>query len=171
MAESDITPTHHNNSYVVPTYVLYVACVTEELLDCAKCGQTKARSAFYDLPHTKGPRRPCKECIRVDKRERYATQDGGRVSHAQVLREKYQLTPQQYDTMLKAQHGVCAICRRPETALGRGGVPKRLTVDRDQRTGSVRKLLCQRCHQVARAAEENPDLLDTVRYYLLSHRR
>jgi hypothetical protein len=63
--------------------------VTDELVLCGKCGQTKPRSAFYDLRHTTNPRRPCKACIAEDKRTRYAAAGGDRVSHAQVLREKY----------------------------------------------------------------------------------
>ncbi|MDG4768665.1 hypothetical protein O7632_31940, partial [Solwaraspora sp. WMMD406] len=63
---------------------------------CRKCGETKPRVAFYDQPHSTLPRRPCKACILTDKRARYAAGDGDRVSHAQVLREKYNLTSAQY---------------------------------------------------------------------------
>ncbi|WP_127500873.1 endonuclease domain-containing protein [Actinoplanes solisilvae] len=143
----------------------------DELVYCGKCGETKPRSAFYSLQHSTAPRRPCKACLLADKRARYATQDGDRISHAQVLREKYNLTPRQYEAMLKAQQGLCAICRKPETARGRGGAPRRLAVDHDHRTGEIRKLLCQRCNLVTWAVEENPDLLDAIRYYLLSYQR
>ena len=145
--------------------------MAEELVHCAKCGETKPRDAFYDLRHTAAPRRPCKACILRDKRVRYAAQDGDRVSHAQVLREKYDLTPAEYDRMLAAQDGLCAICRKPETVRGRSGAPRRLAVDHDHRTGVVRKLLCHRCNLVTWAMEENPALLDTVRAYLQGHAR
>lgn len=71
--------------------------------------------------------------------------------------------------MLTAQGGVCAICRKPETTRGRSGAPRRLAVDRDHRTGAVRKLLCHRCNLVTWAVEENPGLLDLVRAYLDGH--
>ena len=141
-----------------------------ELVLCGRCGQTKPRSAFYDLRHTTQPRRPCKACISESKRTRYATNGGDRVSHAQVLREKYQLTPADYDAMLAQQDGLCAICGRPERVLGRGGKPRRLAVDHDHRTGAVRQLLCHRCNLVTWAVEENPALLDAVRAYLVKHR-
>lgn len=143
----------------------------EETVLCGRCGQTKLRSDFYDLRHTTDPRRPCKTCITTGKRARYATQDGDRASHAQVLREKYGLTPAQYDRMLAGQDGRCVICGESETTRGRGGKPRRLTVDHDHRTGAVRQLLCHRCTLVTWAVEEQPALLGLVRDYLRRHGR
>jgi len=131
----------------------------------------KPRDAFYNLPHAAGPRRPCKACIQRDKRARYATQGGDQVSHAQALRERYNLTPAEYDRMLVAQGGLCAICRQPETVRGRGGAPRRLAVDHDHRTGAVRELLCHRCNLVTWAVEENPNMLNAVLAYLNGHAR
>lgn len=141
----------------------------EELVLCGRCGQEKPRSAYYDLRHTTQPRRPCKTCIQDSKRARYASADGDRVSHAQVLREKYGITPAVYDAMMAEQHGVCAICGQPETARGRGGSPRRLAVDHDHRSGTVRQLLCHRCNLVTWAVQESPHVLDEVRAYLLRH--
>ena len=143
--------------------------MSEELVWCGKCGETKPRSAFYDQRHTTQPRRPCKTCLAEYKRGRYATSGGDRVSHAQVLREKYQITPADYDAMLADQDGVCAICGKPESVLGRGGTPRRLAVDHDHRTGAVRQLLCHRCNLVTWAVEDNPALLDAVHAYLAKH--
>ena len=142
----------------------------DELVHCGRCGETKPRTDFYNWKHTSAPRKPCKACITADKRVRYAANDGDRVSHAQVLREKYQLTPADYDRMLDRQEGLCAICRQPETVRGRGGRPRRLAVDHDHRTGAVRALLCHRCNLVTWAVEENPALLDAIRAYLDSRR-
>ena len=133
---------------------------------CERCGQTKPRSAFYDLRHTTQPRRPCKACISETERARYAAADGDRASHAQALREKYRLTPADYAALLADQHGVCG---QPETARGHGGAPRRLAVDHDHRTGQIRQLLCHRCNLVTRAAQDDPKLLDAVRVYLLRH--
>ncbi|MFY1694019.1 MULTISPECIES: endonuclease domain-containing protein [unclassified Solwaraspora] len=141
----------------------------DDVVFCRKCGQTKPRTAFYDQLHSALPRRPCKACILADKRARYATKDGDRVSHAQVLREKYNLTSAQYEQMLADQAGRCAICGQSETARGRGGAPRRLAVDHDHRSGVVRQLLCHRCNLVTWAVEENPALLDKVRAYLQTH--
>ncbi|WP_157240772.1 endonuclease domain-containing protein [Catenuloplanes japonicus] len=143
--------------------------MSDQHIQCRRCGEEKPRDEFYNLRHTTQPRMPCKECISVEKRARYAAAGGDRASHAQVLREKHNLTSAEYDRLLAAQDGLCAICRQEETARGRGGRPRRLAVDHDHRTGAVRQLLCHRCHQVTRAAEENPALLEAVRAYLLRH--
>ncbi len=143
--------------------------VPDQLIQCRRCGEEKLRDDFYNLRHTTQPRMPCKMCIKIEKRARYAAQEGGRVSHAQVLREKYNLTPAEYDRMLASQDGRCAICLQPETARGRGGQPRRLAVDHDRRSGVVRQLLCHRCNLVTWAVEENPALLDAVRAYLRRH--
>lgn len=139
-------------------------------MECGRCGETKPRSAFYDLRHTSRPRRPCRSCISETRRARYATPDGDRASHTQALRDKHQLTPGEYDAMLAAQDGTCAICRRPETVRGRGGTPRRLAVDHDHRTGAVRQLLCHRCNLVTGAVDDEPGLLDAVHAYLTRHR-
>jgi hypothetical protein len=141
----------------------------EERVSCRRCGEEKARGAFYTMSYTSAARQPCKECLTTEKRERYAATGGSRVSHAQVLREKYGLTPAQYQEMHDAQRGLCAICGQAETRRGSGGKPRRLSVDRDHRTGVVRQLLCGRCNTVTSAVEERPQLLDAVRAYLLRH--
>jgi hypothetical protein len=143
----------------------------EELVLCGRCGETKPRSAFYDQLHTSKPRRPCKVCLGRYERARYAAKEGGRISHAQVLREKHRLTPADYAAMLAEQGGLCAVCRQPEITRGRGGAPRRLAVDHDHRTGAVRQLLCHRCNLVTWAVAENPGLLDAVRLYLAKHDR
>ena len=50
------------------------------------------------------------------------------------------VTVEQYDAMLDAQGGGCAICGNPPKT-------RRLDVDHDHRTGKVRGLLCHRCNR------------------------
>lgn len=58
------------------------------------------------------------------------------------LKHRHGLTVEQYDAMLKAQNGVCAVCLEPPTT----GHNKRLHVDHDHATGKVRGLLCMHCN-------------------------
>ena len=53
---------------------------------------------------------------------------------------KYQISLDQYETLLHKQGGVCAVCRQ-SCATG-----KRLAVDHDHKTGVVRGLLCYSCN-------------------------
>lgn len=55
------------------------------------------------------------------------------------LLTQYNLTPAQYDEMLKAQDGHCAMC--PNEPASRV-----LAVDHDHQTGKVRALLCHTCN-------------------------
>jgi len=60
-------------------------------------------------------------------------------SHASRTKSTFGLTPEQYDAILAAQGGVCAIC-------GQRPVSKRLAVDHSHDTGDVRGLLCSKCN-------------------------
>lgn len=59
------------------------------------------------------------------------------------LKAKFGITPEDYDVMLRKQHGKCAVCRQPEKVVG-----KSLAVDHDHNTGKVRGLLCGSCNQL-----------------------
>lgn len=60
-------------------------------------------------------------------------------AHASRTKATYGLDAKEYEAILEAQGGVCAICtQRP--------VSKRLAVDHDHATGEVRGLLCSRCN-------------------------
>jgi hypothetical protein len=79
----------------------------------------------------------------------------------------------QYQQMFERQHGLCAICHKPETAefggvCGRG--IKRLAVDHDHNTGKIRGLLCQRCNNGIGQMDDNPDRLRAAAAYLEASR-
>lgn len=60
-------------------------------------------------------------------------------AHNAHLRSSYNLTYEEYEILLAAQGGTCAICD--------GGTSKRhFAVDHNHRTGQVRGLLCARCN-------------------------
>jgi hypothetical protein len=61
---------------------------------------------------------------------------------ASMLRQRYGITTQDYENMLKFQNGKCAICRK-EVSQSR-----RLCADHNHATGKVRGLLCPVCNSV-----------------------
>jgi hypothetical protein len=61
------------------------------------------------------------------------------------LKVKYGMTFEEYEALLKAQNGVCAVCQRPETVVLKKQVI-RLAVDHSHSTGKVRGLLCRNCN-------------------------
>ena len=95
-------------------------------------------------------RRENAERERVRKREWQAKWrvENPRGELAQRIR-KYGLTTEQYDELLVAQGGVCAVCAEPPA---RG----RLHVDHDHGTGRIRGLLCRRCNTGLYLLENEP---------------
>lgn len=83
------------------------------------------------------------------------------------------LTRDQYETLLVAQGGVCAICRQPETKRMRGGVVAlsadhdHSCCDRKRACGKcVRGLLCSRCNRVLGEMNDDIGLLASAIAYL-----
>jgi hypothetical protein len=64
------------------------------------------------------------------------------------LQRRYGIDAQEYDALLKEQGGVCAICKSPPSS-------KRLSVDHDHDTGTVRGLLCVRCNSRVEWTQDN----------------
>lgn len=81
-------------------------------------------------------------------------------SHARAIEKSFGITIKEYNALLKAQGGRCAICRC---------VPRsqRLAVDHNHQTGAKRGLLCKRCnHDLLGAAHDDVDLLRAAVAYL-----
>lgn len=80
-------------------------------------------------------------------------------SHERSVRRKYGLEPGEYDKMLAAQYGRCAIC-------GNKPVTIRLAVDHDHVTGKVRGLLCKRCNRALGLWEGDVDKMYSLIAYV-----
>lgn len=85
------------------------------------------------------------------------------------LRRTFGISLEEYNAMLAAQGGVCAICRQPERAM-RGGVSKNLAVDHDHITNKVRALLCSNCNPMIGYAGDDPVTLRAAAAYIENFR-
>jgi len=87
-------------------------------------------------------------------------------AHERRVQRTYGLKPGEYQAMLDAQDGRCAICgNRPVTI--------RLAVDHDHETGRVRGLLCKRCNRALGLWEGEIDKLNRLIHYvqaIIEHR-
>lgn len=120
---------------------------------CTACRQFKPESDFHR--HAKnGFQTACKPCsasrfahYQKQNRERHLQRLAKDPEYFRrfKLQSMYGITVEQYDAMLAAQGGLCAICRKPEVRKLRGRVA-RLVVDHCHATGKVRSLLCHRCN-------------------------
>jgi hypothetical protein len=88
-----------------------------------------------------------------------------RASRATRIKRKYGITIDQYEAMLAAQDGLCAICHRPERLVIKG-VTCTLAVDHDGETGRVRGLLCVNCNMLIGGAHHDPAILEAAIAYL-----
>lgn len=81
---------------------------------------------------------------------RYSTAERARKRDA-FLRRRYGISSAEYDAMVRAQDGRCAICERvpnPPQHSKRGAPFAALHVDHDHASGRVRRLLCNDCNRV-----------------------
>ncbi|TMG36319.1 MAG: hypothetical protein E6H92_10035 [Chloroflexi bacterium] len=77
----------------------------------------------------------------------------------------YGCDPAQFDAMLAAQGGLCAICRGPQTVRWRSRL-KQLAVDHDHQTGHIRGLLCDACNHGLGSFRNDTSLLRSAIDYL-----
>jgi len=91
------------------------------------------------------------------------------------VKRAFGLTPEAYKALLDAQGGVCAICRKAETARNvnkQSGVRiKRLSVDHDHKTNKIRGLLCQHCNHTLGKMDDDPARLRAAADYLEKHQQ
>ena len=105
-------------------------------------------------------RKDCKPCHLARKRDEYDPVVGA----DRHLRSKYGITLKQYELMLDAQNGVCAICH--EYNVDRPGSHTRMPVDHNHTTGAVRGILCNRCNLVLGKMGDNIELFQNAINYL-----
>lgn len=87
----------------------------------------------------------------------------------ELLKSRYGLTPEQYDEMLAAQDGACALCAEKPKPGGIKAASK-LHVDHDHETGKIRALLCNRCNQGLGYFRDDTALMQRASLYVWKHR-
>jgi hypothetical protein len=134
---------------------------TDEWRVCKDCGESKLASEFYK-PRPDNMRRTCKRCQnerRVANR-RANPEAASATARRSKLRRVYGISPEEYDAILVAQRGVCAICARPNDD------GRRLHVDHCHDSGKVRGLLCHLCNRALGAFGDDPDRVERAVEYL-----
>lgn len=99
---------------------------------------------------------------RARSRAAYQRPEGKRAAHDKHLRRKFGISAVDYDAMLLAQGGTCALCRKPP------GPRRKLAVDHDHDTGRIRGLLCAHCNTSLGALGDTPAAIEKVLAYVRS---
>jgi hypothetical protein len=79
-----------------------------------------------------------------------------------MLIQRYGITQEDYDEMLKGQNGRCAICGTDKP----GGIANKFHVDHCHTNGHNRGLLCNHCNQGLGHFKDNTDYLEAAIKYL-----
>ena len=118
---------------------------------CKDCGSAQARAYRAARP---GYHKAIYARTRKQSRERH-------------LVRKYGVSLADYDAMLAAQNGVCAICSAPESEQ----FHQVFHVDHCHSTGEVRGLLCRGCNHILGTVRDDPAVLQSAIDYLKCGKR
>ena len=134
------------------------------LKTCRDCNLTKDEASFSWRSQHRGIRQSrCKSCMSLRMR-----------TNRYEITAKYGLTRADYEKLLKAQNGVCFICKLPETVTHHGKVIH-LAVDHDRSCcpdhrktcgKCIRALLCADCNRLVGRFEANPEKIQGIINYL-----
>lgn len=130
---------------------------------CTACEETKPLSAFY-LNGQKKRHSKCRPC-RNAQFKTWRESPSGREWKRRQTYSKVGISVPDYDAMLNAQGGVCAICGKVERKR-RNGRTVLLSVDHNHTTGIVRGLLCHKCNSGIGAFGDNPNVVAVAVAYL-----
>lgn len=123
---------------------------------CTTCNKTKDISQFKieqdNRAHNKlAVRTKCKECDELRKYKRF-------------IQKTYSISWDEYEKMLDAQNGCCAICKSKVSSAR----TTRLFVDHCHTTLRVRGLLCSSCNHGLGLFKDSPTVLKAALRYLES---
>lgn len=102
-----------------------------------------------------------KDRVRRMGREWAKTERGKRTTRNNFLKQRYGITIEDYEELLKHQGHVCKLCGRSAGQEGRA-----LAVDHCHETGRVRGLLCTGCNTTLGRIEKCPHLFRRMLNYL-----
>ena len=125
---------------------------------CNLCGLEKDLESFPI--HSKSKRHPrCKECRSAEQRQRYEETKESQLSRrkAETTKQIYNMTLEDFEALLVAQRGLCAICRDKLI---------KPCIDHCHITSRVRGILCGRCNTGLGMFRDNPDALRAAAMYV-----
>lgn len=130
------------------------AGVTADSQVCRGCEIDKPASEYRNNWHRpSGLESLCRDCI----------SDRDRA-------DRFEMTAEEYRTLLEEQGHVCAICLQPEAAIDpRNGRVKALAVDHNHTTGAKRGLLCGNCNKGIGNLGDSPERLIAAAAYLMAY--
>lgn len=143
----------------------YTNNMTNQTFICNSCNKPKPANQYWIRDGKR--RKQCKKCMYAISHKRYDYTK----ERARKLKNKFNLNPEQYNTILQEQKGICAICTNPPESQKRERNRGVLMVDHNHSTGINRGLLCRRCNGGIGLFKDNISLLIKAINYLTKHEK
>jgi hypothetical protein len=123
--------------------------------------------AYHATPERRAKRRAYQSTQEFKEKDklRRSTEKQKAATAASVRKTKYGISYHDYQALLNAQNGVCAICKKPETKMIKNSIAT-LAVDHDHETGAIRGLLCYACNLGLGNFKDSPENLSNAIDYL-----
>jgi len=154
-----------------------------ETKKCKKCGITKGRAEFTIMQsgprvgHFAGYCKPCSSARTSGTYKQNHARDPNRyrqIEWPSKLKRLYGITVADYNRLLEAQNGGCALCGTKNPLPGNRSYVKNgkqtqrtvFDVDHNHTTGKVRGLLCTRCNRLVGLANDSADTARCLVEYL-----
>lgn len=113
-----------------------IFCATQK---CSNCNQLKTPDEFWRREKSWIALQPeCKECNRL--RNKQWRMQNPRAARARHLKQKYNITEEQFASILASQKGKCPVCEKEI-------LPDEGHVDHDHETGLIRGILHGKCNR------------------------
>lgn len=129
---------------------------------CSKCKQELPLTSFHKASDRKSKYKShCKSCISKKQKETYREPEQYRRRMENHWRyQGIEMTMPEYEKLLEAQNGCCAVCGATENKNG-----TRLCVDHCHTTGQIRGLLCHDCNTgIGKLGDSKEGLMKAIKY-------
>lgn len=106
----------------------------------------------------------CKSC-KSTKTKKWCTDNKAKFIRYNIkskLKTRYGITLDEYDAMVAAQNNLCAICNQSQTR-------RNLAVDHCHQTNRVRALLCDKCNIALGLINDDLNIVESIKRYLILH--
>ena len=132
---------------------------------CTKCSEYKDFNKFDKRKASKdGLTSQCTVCLRVKAMK--VRKDNPESTRANNLKNRFDMTIEQYNIIFLKQKGKCRICNNAETMVDQKGTIKWLSCDHNHNTGKVRGLLCNACNTGIGKMGDSIKVLESAIKYL-----
>lgn len=128
-------------------------------MTCTKCSLHPSRSNHSW----------CKVCLlesaknwRREHKLKTTSEERTRQNKSYMLKTKYEMTLEEYESRLTSQNNRCKICKSAQA----GGPANVFVVDHDHKTNQVRGLLCMPCNILLGMAKDSTETLSNAINYL-----